>query len=96
MFRSVCDQMEGSPANHAKIRSDCVVFLKKFSENFAPFLETEDQSFAEYCAEMAQNGEWGGHAELQALSLGSVCVSCCFCLSLSLFRFTSEYCHSSA
>lgn len=65
LFRSVCDQMEGSPENHAKIRRECVGFLRKFSDHFAPFLDTEDQSFDEYCKEMAQDGEWGGNAELQ-------------------------------
>jgi OTU domain-containing protein 3 len=56
--------------NDLKVRRECVGFLRKFSENFAPFLDTEEQSFEDYCLEMAQDGEWGGNAELQAMSLG--------------------------
>lgn len=62
--------MEGSPQNYKRIRAECVQFLKKFRDQFAPFLETEDQTFEDYCDEMAADGEWGGHAELQAMSLG--------------------------
>lgn len=40
------------------------------TSQFAPFIETEEQSFDDYCDEMASDGEWGGHAELQAMSLG--------------------------
>jgi hypothetical protein len=54
LFRSVCDQMEGSADNHVKVRRECVAFLRKFSDNFAPFLDTEEQSFDDYCKDMAQ------------------------------------------
>jgi hypothetical protein len=70
LFRSVCDQMEGSADAHGKTRRECVAFLRQFSDEFRPFLDTEEQSFDDYCKEMSEDGEWGGNAELQAMSLG--------------------------
>ncbi len=70
LFRSVCDQMEGSADAHVKTRRECVAFLKQFADEFRPFLDTEEQTFEDYCKEMSEDGEWGGNAELQAMSLG--------------------------
>ena len=42
--------------------------LQAHPDDFAPFVE-DDLSFERYCSNMREDAAWGGHLELQALSL---------------------------
>ena len=71
LFRSVSDQINDGPEKHGQVRAECVSYLREHSDRFAPFVF--DQTYDEYCRIMAENGEWGGNMELQAMSLGYRC-----------------------
>ena len=47
--------------------SPCIA-LQAHPDDFAPFVE-DDLSFERYCSNMREDAAWGGHLELQALSL---------------------------
>eukprot|EP01119_Soliformovum_irregulare_P012595 TRINITY_DN3279_c0_g1_i2.p1 TRINITY_DN3279_c0_g1~~TRINITY_DN3279_c0_g1_i2.p1 ORF type:complete len:328 (+),score=114.91 TRINITY_DN3279_c0_g1_i2:206-1189(+) len=68
LFRAVCDQILGNPERHAQFRDQCVDFMVANREGFEPFME-DDIPFDRYVVTMRKNGTWGGHLELQAMSL---------------------------
>eukprot|EP01117_Protostelium_nocturnum_P006675 TRINITY_DN2402_c0_g1_i1.p1 TRINITY_DN2402_c0_g1~~TRINITY_DN2402_c0_g1_i1.p1 ORF type:complete len:549 (-),score=198.23 TRINITY_DN2402_c0_g1_i1:24-1670(-) len=68
LFRAVSDQIEGHPNSHDDIRQRTVDCIEENREMFEPFIE-DDVPFDKYCIDMRKNGEWGGHLELQAMSL---------------------------
>ena len=45
-----------------------VDYMDANRESFEPFVE-DDVPFDKYTADMRKDGEWGGHLELQAISL---------------------------
>jgi OTU-like cysteine protease. len=67
LFRSIADQLEGDEENHAKYREMAVEYIKKNKEHFAPFI-SEDEDIEKYIQDMSEDGTWGGHFELVALS----------------------------
>ncbi len=70
VFRSLCDQLLGSPNEHRVIRSRVVEFIGQHKEYFSPFIDTDQYpTFDHYLAEMRSDGCWGTHLELQACAL---------------------------
>mmetsp|Transcript_105475 Transcript_105475/g.304890 ORF Transcript_105475/g.304890 Transcript_105475/m.304890 type:complete len:487 (-) Transcript_105475:4055-5515(-) len=67
MFRSIADQLEGNPQEHATYRDAIVQYINDRREDFEPFME-DDEKFDAYIARMGRDGEWGGHQELFAAS----------------------------
>eukprot|EP00958_Prasinococcus_capsulatus_P001921 scaffold175_cov414-Prasinococcus_capsulatus_cf.AAC.29 len=74
MFRAVSDQLDGDDDDRAHLgrRKKVVDYMEAHEEQFAPFLE-DDQDWKTYCSNMREDGTWGGHLELQALSLLEEC-----------------------
>ncbi|PRP88955.1 hypothetical protein PROFUN_02233 [Planoprotostelium fungivorum] len=66
--RAVSDQIEGHPNSHAEVRKKTVECLEENRPFFEPFIE-DDVPFDRYISDMKKNGTWGGHLELQAMSL---------------------------
>ena len=67
MFRAISDQMVGGEDMHDQYRSLSISFMRDNREDFAPFVE-DDEDFSHYIRRMSQSGTWGGNLELQALS----------------------------
>jgi len=67
LFRSIADQIEGVEANHRKYRDMGVQHMKDNKDFFKFFLD-EKEDFDKYLKDMDENGTWGGHFELVALS----------------------------
>lgn len=68
LFRSVGDQMHGDEGRHIELRQGTCDLMVERREAFEPFVE-DDQGFETYIKRMRKDGVWGGHMELQALSL---------------------------
>jgi len=70
LFRSVADQIGGGGGRkgHAELRARCVAHMHDYPSDFAPFVE-DDGPLEAHLTRMARDGEWGGHLELQALSV---------------------------
>jgi len=70
LFRSVADQFEGKPRNHAKYRSMCCAYMKANSHAFSPFFVPDEdiETFEDYVESMKQDGTWGGQLELKAVA----------------------------
>eukprot|EP00004_Rigifila_ramosa_P011951 TRINITY_DN2563_c0_g1_i1.p1 TRINITY_DN2563_c0_g1~~TRINITY_DN2563_c0_g1_i1.p1 ORF type:complete len:383 (+),score=88.08 TRINITY_DN2563_c0_g1_i1:26-1150(+) len=64
LFRAFADQVEDNADNHAHFRALACDFMDMNRDHFAPFFE----NFDDYLRDMRRLGEWGGNAELQALS----------------------------
>eukprot|EP00164_Ancoracysta_twista_P001674 GFYU01002197.1.p1 GENE.GFYU01002197.1~~GFYU01002197.1.p1 ORF type:complete len:350 (+),score=97.49 GFYU01002197.1:223-1272(+) len=64
-FRSVADQLDGSPDDHHDYRQKIVDFIDDNEELFEPFIE-DDENFTAYVCRMRHEGAWAGHLELQA------------------------------
>ncbi|GJP41962.1 hypothetical protein CLOM_g1573 [Closterium sp. NIES-68] len=67
-FRAVSDHVFGNQSQHVELRHQVVDYLEAHEADFAPFVE-DDMGFKEYCSGMRDDGTWGGHMELQAVSL---------------------------
>lgn len=67
LFRSISDHLEGSEDSHKKYRDLAVDYLTKRKSHFGLFLE-EDENIDDYLKDMSEDGTWGGHFELIALS----------------------------
>jgi hypothetical protein len=67
LFRSIADYLEGEENNHEKYRDMAVDYITKNKEYFALFL-LDDENIDEYIKDMKDDGTWGGHFELVALS----------------------------
>ena len=78
LFRSISDQAEGSESNHRHYRDLAIKHMKNNSEIFRLFL-LEDETLEDYLDDMEQDGTWGGHFELVALS---EVLNCAFCLHI--------------
>lgn len=68
LFRAVCDQIEGSERDHWDLRQRTLDFMEEHRDGFEPFVEN-DESFDDYVRRLRREGVWGGHLELQAMSL---------------------------
>ncbi|KAI8477500.1 MAG: hypothetical protein J3K34DRAFT_515825 [Monoraphidium minutum] len=68
LFRAVGDQTEGDEGRHVELRQRACDLMEARREGFEPFVE-DDQGFDTYIKRMRKDGVWGGHMELQALSL---------------------------
>jgi len=65
LFRSVSHQVYGSPDLHLLVREKCMEYIaseRPFFENYV------SGDFDQYLKEMKQNGAWGDHVEIQAMS----------------------------
>ncbi|CAI7752004.1 unnamed protein product, partial [Closterium sp. NIES-54] len=67
-FRAVSDHVFGNQAKHVELRQQVVDYIEEHETDFAPFVE-DDMGFKEYCSSMREDSTWGGHMELQAVSL---------------------------
>jgi len=67
LFRSVADLIEGYESHHEKYREMAVDYITKNKEYFALFL-LDDENIDEYIKDISEDGTWGGHFELVALS----------------------------
>jgi len=67
LFRSISDYVEGDENNHEKYRNMAVEYITKNKEYFALFL-LDDEKIEDYIKDMSEDGTWGGHFELVALS----------------------------
>ena len=78
LFRSIADQIEGNEDNHRVYRDISIKYMTEHKDYFTLFLD-EDENIDEYIKDMQDNGTWGGHFELVALS---AVLGCNFCLHL--------------
>ncbi|CAI7832474.1 unnamed protein product, partial [Closterium sp. NIES-54] len=62
------DHVFGNQAKHVELRQQVVDYIEEHETEFAPFVE-DDMGFKEYCSSMREDSTWGGHMELQAVSL---------------------------
>ncbi|CAM9585282.1 unnamed protein product [Discosporangium mesarthrocarpum] len=67
LFRSIADQLDGKPHEHASVRRGIMDYVEKHREVFEPYME-DDEPFDAYVRRMRRDGEWGGHQELFASS----------------------------
>jgi len=67
LFRSIADHIDGDESMHRQYRDMAVEYITKQKDYFAMFL-SEDENIDEYIKDMSDNGTWGGHFELVALS----------------------------
>lgn len=78
MFAAVVDQLEllgQAKTSHMVLRQSCTEYLKHHpeSEDGTPFyMFLDGESWEDYLEKMSQEGKWGDHLILQAIS--SVCV----------------------
>mmetsp|Transcript_23366 Transcript_23366/g.59917 ORF Transcript_23366/g.59917 Transcript_23366/m.59917 type:complete len:391 (-) Transcript_23366:303-1475(-) len=68
LFRAIADQIYGEDETHMELRARAVAYMRQRPDDFQPFIE-DDEAFGDYLERMAQDGQWAGHLELQALSL---------------------------
>lgn len=64
-FRALADQRYGDEARHAEVRAAVVARVAARRDDFAPFVE-DDEDFDAYVERMARDGEWAGHLEVNA------------------------------
>lgn len=67
LFRSIADHVDGDESMHRQYRDMAVEYITKHKDYFGMFLP-EDENIDEYIKDMSDNGTWGGHFELVALS----------------------------
>ncbi|CAD8210670.1 unnamed protein product [Paramecium pentaurelia] len=68
LFRAIADQLTGNEENYNKYRSMAIKQLQKNQNFFSNFHHESSTTFNEYTKQMSEDGIWGGHLELQALS----------------------------
>jgi regulator of replication initiation timing len=67
LFRSIADQIDGDESVHRQYRDMAVKQLTDNKDFYKLFFD-ENEDFDKYLKEMTDNGTWGGHFELVALS----------------------------
>lgn len=67
LFRAVSDQLEGTEKDHKKYRTLAAEYIIKNKDYFQMFL-LEDENIDKYIAHLCEDGSWGGHFEMVALS----------------------------
>jgi len=68
LFRAVADLMVEDQEKHPRYRRLALQHMQLNKKDFESFLTTSDGGFDDYIERMSQNGIWGGHVELVALS----------------------------
>eukprot|EP00914_Ancora_sagittata_P022268 GHVO01044212.1.p1 GENE.GHVO01044212.1~~GHVO01044212.1.p1 ORF type:complete len:646 (+),score=127.30 GHVO01044212.1:209-1939(+) len=66
LFRSMSDQLFGTPDFHCLIRTKCMDHVENRRDHFEPFIP--DECFVDYVHRLRQLGEWGDDIEIQAAS----------------------------
>lgn len=67
LFRSIADYIDGDESKHQEYREMALEYITKHKDYFAMFL-LDDENIDEYIKDMSEDGTWGGHFELVALS----------------------------
>jgi len=67
LFRSIADQIDGEENNHRKYRDMALKYMSDHKDFFKFFLD-EKEDMDKYIKDMEDDGTWGGHFELVALS----------------------------
>jgi hypothetical protein len=67
-FRSVCDQLEGSEANHVFYRTLACDYIEA-NKDFIKFFIEDDKNVDDYIKDMRKDGIWGGNIEIYSLSM---------------------------
>jgi len=67
LFRSIADHVDGDENEFQKYRDMAVEYITRNKEYFALFL-LDDEKIEDYIKDMSEDGTWGGHFELVALS----------------------------
>eukprot|EP00798_Chlamydomonas_sp_ICE-L_P022920 gene22920-30099_t len=62
-FRSLSDQLFGSPEHYANVRGTVVGQLRQYPDRYQPYVPDD---YTKYCLEMSQHATWGDHVTLQA------------------------------
>ena len=62
-FRSLADQLFGSPERHSEVRRMVIAQLVRSAEDYEVFVPDD---YPDYVRKMARDGEWGDHLTLQA------------------------------
>ena len=70
LFRTVSHQIENDDQNHTFFRVRVVTFLERNKDSLKNFISNGDKenAFENYLEKMLQNGTWGDHVEILALS----------------------------
>jgi hypothetical protein len=66
LFRSVSDQVYGTPDHHALVRSSCMDYIESEARYFMPYIEGGEEGFRRYIAAKRLDGTWGDDPEIQA------------------------------
>eukprot|EP00112_Aurelia_sp_Birch-Aquarium-sp1_P007613 Seg1830.7 transcript_id=Seg1830.7/GoldUCD/mRNA.D3Y31 product="Deubiquitinase OTUD6B" protein_id=Seg1830.7/GoldUCD/D3Y31 len=78
LYNAVADQLSTSEMKYGwqTLRSMTAEYLRKEKDQFLPFLSNPDTGepqtdaeFEKYCDDVEQTNTWGGHVEMQALSV---------------------------
>jgi OTU domain-containing protein 3 len=67
LFRALSDQLHGTPAHHAQLRSDVCAWIARHAGRYAPFCEDE-RGLAVHLECMRAPATYGGHMELSAFA----------------------------
>lgn len=67
LFRSIADVLDGDERVHEKYRDLAVNYISNNKWYFSMFL-MDDENIDRYIKDMSEDGTWGGHFELVALS----------------------------
>jgi len=71
LFRAISHQLRGSQKHHQFYRLLAINYIQENKEKFNNFLNDDDEFGGRldlYIQKMSQDGEWGGHFEMFALS----------------------------
>ena len=64
-FRSLADQLFGTPDRHVEVRRMVIAQLTRNSDDYSVFVPDD---YSDYVRKMSKDGEWGDHLTLQAAS----------------------------
>lgn len=68
LFRSFADQLFGDEGLHGEVRERCIECMLANEERFGVYCIDEDEtSYTDYCANMREDGTWGGQVECMAI-----------------------------
>ena len=94
LYRSIADQVPGSKHTFVSLRKLAAEFMRDNKEDFAPFLDDQDDDFEAYCARVENaDGEvvWGGQLEIRALSAALGVTMEIFDTQAPVLRMGEEY-----
>ena len=67
LFRSLCDQVDGTPHDHLFHRADVVRFMRNHRDDFEPFVE-DDISFDAHLSRLARSGTYADNDSIVAFA----------------------------